>query len=195
MDQRNWYQGPVPRSPASPSPGAPPGQTAVSGSCWLGADSASVVTPESAGDVVFKLSLRRKKKKHRDNKERKWPGPAPPVSPVRSLARGLAPQGQPATQASSCGRGGLGQRPWVWETQGEVVPQSMSPWESEGHQHGGGRKRVRRKRPDEPRGTCCPSMWAAGTRGHSCLLSVSHRWAVGASRWVEAQREKGSHSL
>ncbi|XP_005910048.2 gamma-synuclein [Bos mutus] len=64
----------------------------------------------------------------------------------------------------------------------------MSPWESEGHQHGGGRKRVRRKRPDEPRGTCCPSMWAAGTRGHSCLLSVSHRWAVGASRQPQGQR-------
>lgn len=35
--------------------------------------------------------------------------------------------------------------------------------------------------------------------GPSCLLSISHPWAVGVSRWVEAQREKGpilgSHSL
>ena len=89
MDQRNWHQGPAPRSPASPSPGAPPGQTEMSGSCWLGADSASAVTPESAsaGDVDFKLSLRRKKKSTGTTKRGSGLGRRPPESrPPRAPA-------------------------------------------------------------------------------------------------------------
>ena len=140
MDQRIWYRGPAPRSPASPSPGAPPGQSAVSGSCWLAADSASVVTPESAGaGDVFKLSLRREKKKQGQQREEvAWAGPPGESRPAPAHPRpgprsptAWPPQGQAATQASSCGRGGLGQGHWVWETQGEVVPLSPSPWESE----------------------------------------------------------------
>ena len=66
----------------------------------------------------------------------------------------------------------------MWETQGEVVPLSPSPWESEEVcQHWDGRKCVRRKRSDQPQGTCCPSMLVARTWG--ALTPTQHLSTLG----------------
>lgn len=93
--------GPGPQQP--PAQGPPDAEQQGQDHLGLGRTQPLWVTPEttSVGDVVFKLSLRRKKK-HGDNKERKWPGPAHPVSLVRPPSPSAwSPQGQPTTQASS----------------------------------------------------------------------------------------------
>lgn len=46
----------------------------------------------------------------------------------------------------------------------------------------------------QSQGNWCPSMLVARkwVGNILCLLSICHSGAVGASRWVEAQREKGA---
>lgn len=159
----------------------------------------SVVTPESAGagDVVFKLSLRRKKST--GTTKRGVPGPAP-VSPVSlKCSKGLAPRGQPAPQASSVAEEDSARDPGCGD-EGGGGPTEHVPVGVRRRVPALRKEAVRRTRSDEPQWSCCPSMWAARDVGALVPTQhISHRWAVGASRWAEARMEKGavlgSHSL
>lgn len=111
-------------APSSPQPRGPPRpSSSVRIILAVGQAQPQQGTPQTAGegDVVFKLSLRRKRK-HRDNKERKWPGPAHPVSLVRPPPvppPHRPPQRQPTTQAGSCASRGLRSGTVeVWDAQG-----------------------------------------------------------------------------
>lgn len=178
MDQRNWHQGPAPRSPASPSPGGPPGQTAMSGSCWLRADSASVVTPESAGagDVVFKLSLRRKKKAQGQQREEvAWAGAPPPRESRPPRAPAAWPHGGsqrrrpvPVAEEDSARDPGCGRRRGRWSHRACPCGSQKkgASTEVEGSASGGrGQMSL-----SEPAAHPCGR---PGRGGHSCLLTIS----------------------
>lgn len=190
-----------PGSQQPPAQGPPDAEQQCQDHLGLGRTQPLWVTPEttSAGDVVFKLSLRRKKKARGQQREEvAWAGP-PGESRPAPLTLGLVPTGA-ANNAGQfpCALGGIGSGTLgVWETGGEAAPPSVSPRESgEPHQHRGGAAGSGRISLREPAAHPC---WWPGSGGHSCLLSTSHHWAVGASRQVEAQKDKGavlgSHSL
>lgn len=157
------------------------------------------VTPHTAGDVdvVFKLSLRRKRK-HRDNKERKWPGPAHPVSLVRHPPH--PPQLPPPSPAEAANNSDrflcLSKRTQVRDTGGVE------------HTGGGVAPPTRPHRSQQKNtslevglqevvgsvsGNLLP-IHAGGqeARGTSCLLSAFHHWAVGGSQQVGGDSERES---
>lgn len=90
---------------SSPQPRGPPRpSSSVRIILAVGQAQPQQVTPQTAGegDVVFKLSLRRKRE-HRDNKERKWPGPAHRVSLVRPPHSNRHPPTPSPTEAANSG--------------------------------------------------------------------------------------------
>lgn len=180
-------------APSSPQPRAPPRpSSSVRIISAVGQAQPQQVTPQTAGegDVVFELSLRRKRK-HRDNKERKWPGPAHPVSLVRpppSAPLHRPPQRQPTTQAGSCASRGLRSGTLeVWDTQGGG-PTEHVPMGARRRAQAWGRG-CRKRSVSLGESAAHPGRWP-GSGGPSCLLSTFHPWAVGASRWAETRRER-----
>lgn len=157
------------QAPSSPQPRGPP-RPSSSVRIILAVRQAQPqqMTPHTASDVdvVFKLSLRRKRKQ-RDNKERKWPGPAHPVSLVRPPTPPPPPQLPPPSPAEAANNADqflcLSKRTQVRDTGGVEHtgggPTTQVPI--------GVRRRTQasrwvcRKWSAQSQGTCCPSMLVA----------------------------------
>lgn len=156
-------------APSSPKPRGPPRPSSS-----VRIIRAAAAAPTAADrDVVFDLSLRRKRKQ-RDNKERKWPGPAHRASPVRPPP---APHGSQLPRPVPCldrtrvrDTGGVGRR----RRPQHVRPRE--PVEEHGVERGHGKGVSGREPAARPR-------WWPGHGGHLRPTPRPLPQAVGASRW------------
>lgn len=183
-----------PGSQQPPAQGPPDAEQQCQDHLGLGRTQPLWVTPEttSAGDVVFKLSLRRKKKARGQQREEvAWAGP-----PGESRPAPLHPRPGPH-------RGSQQRRPVpvcpgrtrVWDTGGAGGTGGGSPTKRVPtgiRRTAPAQRRGSRKRSDQPQGTCCPSMLVA--RKWGALVPTQHLSPLGSGSQQTGGGSEGQRS-